>query len=49
MSITSGRRLLIALLLLGIDAPARAADLVALTPQTYERFIPQGKEVDGIY
>jgi hypothetical protein len=29
--------------------PARAADLVALTPENWHRYIPQGKEVDGIY
>ena len=29
--------------------PSRAADLVALSPQTWDRYIPQGKEVDGIY
>ena len=28
---------------------ARAADLVTLSPQTWDRYIPQGKEVDGIY
>src|SRR4029079_6413925 len=28
---------------------ARAADLVALSPQTWDRYIPAGKEVDGIY
>ena len=30
-------------------APARAADLVVLTPQTWDEFVPQGKEVDAIY
>ena len=29
--------------------PASAADLVALSPQTWDRYIPHGKEVDGIY
>ena len=29
--------------------PARASDLVALSPQTWDRYIPDGKEVDGIY
>ena len=28
---------------------ARAADLVALSPQTFDRYIPEGKEVDGVY
>src|SRR5580692_5789770 len=28
---------------------SRAADLVALSPQTWDRYIPEGKEVDGIY
>ena len=28
---------------------SRAADLVALSPQTWDRYIPQGKEVDGVY
>ena len=37
------------LLLYALIAPTRAADLVALSPQTWDRYIPQGKEVDGIY
>ena len=36
-------------LLAALAAPARAADLVALSPQTWERYIPRGKEVDAIY
>jgi hypothetical protein len=32
-----------------LASSARAADLVALSPQTWDRYIPQGKEVDGIY
>jgi hypothetical protein len=32
-----------------MTSPAWAADLVALSPQTWDRYIPQGKEVDGIY
>ena len=32
-----------------LAAPARATDLVALSPQTWERYVPQGKEVDAIY
>lgn len=32
-----------------LAAPAHAADLVALSPQTWDRYIPRGKEVDGIY
>jgi hypothetical protein len=43
-------RRLTTLCLLGVlAAPASAADLVALSPQTWERYIPHGKEVDGIY
>ena len=43
-------RKLLVLVMLGTFADtARAADLVALSPQTWERYIPQGKEVDGIY
>ena len=30
-------------------APGQAADLVALSPQTWDRYAPQGKEVDAIY
>src|SRR5215217_1417559 len=30
-------------------SPAPAADLVVLTPQTWDEFAPQGKEVDCIY
>src|SRR5215203_2556926 len=29
--------------------PIRAADLVIITPQTWDEFVPQGKEVDCIY
>ena len=43
------RSLLVLLILTAFAAPAGAADLVALSPQTWERYIPQGKEVDGIY
>jgi hypothetical protein len=32
-----------------LAAPAPAADLVALSPQTLDRYLPAGKEVDGIY
>jgi hypothetical protein len=28
---------------------ALGADLVALSPQTWDRYIPEGKEVDGVY
>ncbi|MDR3632556.1 MAG: CehA/McbA family metallohydrolase [Isosphaeraceae bacterium] len=43
-------RTLLALgLLAACAATTRAADLVALSPQTWDRYIPQGKEVDGIY
>jgi hypothetical protein len=43
------RRLLVLIMLAAFAASAPAADLVALSPQTWERYIPQGKEVDGIY
>ncbi len=43
------KRLLILVLLAAAATPARGADLVALSPQTFDRYIPQGKEVDGIY
>jgi hypothetical protein len=43
------RRLSSLVLLAVLSAPSRAADLVALSPQTWDRYIPQGKEVDGIY
>ena len=46
-------RILVSLLALGmlslLGFSARAADLVALSPQTWERYAPQGKEVDAIY
>ena len=45
----SPHRLLALGLLAALATPARAADLVTLSPQTWERYIPQGKEVDGIY
>ncbi len=43
------RRALGLLLLIGFAAPAWAADLVTLSPQTWERYVPHGKEVDAIY
>ena len=43
------RRLLLLALWTVMTGPARAADLVALSPQTWDRYIPEGKEVDGIY
>ena len=49
MSAIIHQRLLILVLLAAAATPARAADLVALSPQTFDRYIPQGKEVDGIY
>jgi hypothetical protein len=49
MSAIIHQRLLILVLLAAMATPARAADLVALSPQTIDRYIPQGKEVDGIY
>ncbi len=36
-------------ILAGLSGVVRAADLVALSPQTWDRYLPQGKEVDGIY
>lgn len=36
-------------LLTALALPARAADLVALSPQTWDRYVPLGKEVDAIY
>lgn len=49
MRTTISRKLLALGLLAACAAPARATDLVALSPQTWDRYIPQGKEVDGIY
>jgi hypothetical protein len=43
------RRLFALVTLASLALPAQGADLVALSPQTYDRYIPQGKEVDGIY
>ncbi len=43
------RRVLVLVLLAALAPPARATDLVALSPQTWDRYNPQGKEVDGIY
>jgi len=43
------RRLLALLLLTCFTTMVRAADLVALSPQTWDRYIPHGKEVDGIH
>ena len=43
------RRVLALVLLTALAAPIRAADLVALSPQTWERYVPQGKEVDAIH
>src|SRR5262245_30910338 len=37
------------ILLATIASSSHAADLVALSPQTWDRFLPQGKEVDAIY
>lgn len=49
MTVVLYRRLLAPVVLASLALPARGADLVALSPQTVERFLPQGKEVDGIY
>jgi hypothetical protein len=32
-----------------LTATARAADLVSLSPQTWDRYVPDGKEVDAIH
>lgn len=37
------------LFLAWLALPVQGADLVTLSPQTYDRYLPQGKEVDGIY
>lgn len=37
------------LVLLALAAPAVGSDLVALSPQTWERYVPRGKEVDAIH
>jgi hypothetical protein len=49
MSGVAPRRTLALVLLVAFATPAWAADLVALSPQTWERYAPQGKEVDAIY
>ena len=49
MNATMPPRLIALVMLAALAFPARAADLVALSPQTWDRYIPQGKEVDGIY
>jgi hypothetical protein len=36
-------------LFLGLTARARAADLVSLSPATWDRYVPDGKEVDTIH
>ncbi len=43
-----GRAVAVLLLLLSASS-APAADLVALSPQTWDRYAPKGKEVDAIY
>ncbi len=42
-------RLFAALLLMLSGAPSFAADLVTLSPQTWDRYAPDGKEADAIY
>ena len=49
MSFRVTQRVFALLLLTSFSTIVRAADLVALSPQTWDRYIPQGKEVDGIY
>ncbi len=45
----AARRLVPLMLFLALGGSARATDLVALSAQTWDRYIPLGKEVDGIY
>jgi hypothetical protein len=49
MRTTPARTLLALGLLAACAVTARATDLVALSPQTWDRYLPQGKEVDGVY
>ncbi len=49
MSAAAARRLVPLVLLSVLGTSASAADLVALSAQTWDRYIPQGKEVDGIF
>ncbi|WP_406699215.1 CehA/McbA family metallohydrolase [Singulisphaera sp. Ch08] len=49
MSAVMYRKLLAPVLLATLALQAQGADLVALSPQTIDRFLPQGKEVDGIF
>jgi hypothetical protein len=49
MSGAISQRLFALLVLAVLASAARGADLVTLSPQTWERYVPQGKEVDGIY
>jgi hypothetical protein len=49
MSTGKLQKLLTLFVVIAFATAARAADLVALSPQTFDRYIPQGKEVDGIY
>src|SRR4029077_10584475 len=49
MSAAIPKKVLALVLLAVLAPPAPAADLVALSPQTWERYIPDGKEVDGNY
>src|SRR5271166_6560899 len=46
---TSLPRLVLTLGLLALGTTARSAELVALSPQTWGRYAPQGKEVDAIH
>src|SRR3984885_10797948 len=49
MSARKLQKLLTLFVAVALATSARAADLVALSPQTFDRYIPHGKEVDGIY
>jgi hypothetical protein len=49
MTASLARKILVLVILSALASPAHAADLVALSPQTWDRYIPSGKEVDGIY
>jgi hypothetical protein len=49
MTAATARSLAPLVVLTAVFGSARAADLVALSPRTWDRYIPQGKEVDGIF
>ncbi len=45
----AARKSVLLIVLAALVGRSPAADLVALSPRTWDRYIPQGKEVDGIY